>query len=54
MVSDGHKLNHAKCVFATLTFEFLGHKIDGYGLHKSDKVIEAIRDAPMPSTLEEL
>ncbi|KMQ89659.1 hypothetical protein RF55_10687 [Lasius niger] len=40
MVSDGHKLNHAKCVFATLTFEFLGHKIDGYGLHKSDKIYQ--------------
>lgn len=50
----GLKLNRDKCVFATPTVEFLGHKINAQGVHKSDKHIRAIRDAPKPSTPEEL
>lgn len=47
-------LNRAKCVFATPSVEFLGHRIDKFGIHKSDKHIEAIKNAPKPSTPEEL
>lgn len=32
------------------SIEFLDHRIDAKGLHKSDKYIEAIRDAPKPTT----
>lgn len=52
--SYGLQLNRSKCIFATSTVEFLGHKIDSHGVHKSDKHIEAIRDAPKPTTREEL
>ena len=38
----------------TLSVEFLGHKIDAEGVHKSDKHSEAIRNALKPSTREEL
>ncbi|XP_011685199.1 PREDICTED: uncharacterized protein LOC105448375 [Wasmannia auropunctata] len=48
------KLNRDKCIVATTTVEFLGHKIDAQGIHKSDKHIQAIRDAPKPSSPEEL
>lgn len=54
MRSHGLKLNRSKCVFATPSVEFLGHRIDAQGIHKSDKHIEAIRDAPKPTTKEEL
>ncbi|XP_062704044.1 uncharacterized protein K02A2.6-like [Aedes albopictus] len=51
---SGLHLNRAKCVFATSSLDCLGHKIDRHGLHKSDKHVEAIRDAPRPATPEEL
>lgn len=50
----GLRLNRAKCTFATPSVEFLGHKVDAQGLHKSDKHIETIRDARKSSTPEEL
>lgn len=54
LTSHGLILNRDKCVFASPSVEFLGHKIDVHGRHKSDKHIEAIRDSPKPSTPEEL
>jgi len=50
----GLRLNRKKCVFATSAVEFLGHRITPQGIHKSDKHIQAVRDAPKPSTPEEL
>lgn len=50
----GLRLNKDKCVFAASSVEFLGHRIDAQGIHKSDKHIETIRDAPKPRTIEEL
>lgn len=52
--SHGLRLNRSKCVFASPAVEFLGHMIDSQGIHKSDKHIAAVRDAPKPSTPEEL
>lgn len=52
--SYGLRLNRSKYIFVTSTVEFLGHKIDSHGVHKSDKHIETIRDAPKPTTREEL
>ncbi|XP_024868818.1 uncharacterized protein K02A2.6-like [Temnothorax curvispinosus] len=52
--AQGLKLNRAKCTFAAPSVEFLGHRINGEGLHKSDKHIATIRDAPKPSTPEQL
>ncbi|XP_018405038.1 PREDICTED: uncharacterized protein K02A2.6-like [Cyphomyrmex costatus] len=54
MRSHGLRLNRTKCTFASSSVEFLGHKIDGAGVHKSDKHVEAVRDAPLPRTPEEL
>ncbi|XP_058448901.1 uncharacterized protein K02A2.6-like [Malaya genurostris] len=51
---SGLRLNRSKCVFAAPSLECLGHRIDRYGLHKSDKHVAAIRDAPRPTTTEEL
>ena len=51
---QGLRLNRSKCVFAAPTVEFLGHKIDSTGIHKSDKHIEAVRDTPKPTNAEEL
>ncbi|XP_039312438.1 uncharacterized protein K02A2.6-like [Solenopsis invicta] len=48
------RLNRSKCIFASSSVEFLGHRIDEQGIHKSDRHIEAIRDASKPSTPEEL
>ncbi|XP_055542786.1 uncharacterized protein K02A2.6-like [Wyeomyia smithii] len=50
----GLRLNRTKCIFATTALECLGHKIDASGLHKSDKHIAAVRDAPRPSNPDEL
>lgn len=54
MRSCGLKLNMDKCVFATSAVEFLGHVIDGKGIHKSEKHIEAILKAAKPTTVAEL
>ena len=51
---QGLRINRNKCVFAAPAVEFLGHKIDFTGIHKSDKHIEAVRDAPKPTNAEEL
>uniref|UniRef100_A0A182PWJ4 RNA-directed DNA polymerase n=1 Tax=Anopheles epiroticus TaxID=199890 RepID=A0A182PWJ4_9DIPT len=48
------KLNRSKYVFAVPSLECLGHRIDKELLHKSTKHIEAISNAPRPSTPEEL
>lgn len=32
----------------------MGHKIDAHGVHKSDRHVEAVRDAPKPKTREEM
>lgn len=50
----GIHLNRSKCTFAASAVEFLGHKIDAEGIHKSDRHIETIRDAPKPKTPDEL
>lgn len=54
MKLNGLRLNRSKCIFATSSLECLGHRIDRQGLHKSDKHVEAIRDAPRPATPEDL
>ncbi|XP_037930881.1 uncharacterized protein K02A2.6-like [Teleopsis dalmanni] len=51
---SGLRLNKSKCVFATTSVEFLGHRIDAHGVYKSQKHVEAILNAPKPSMVEEL
>ncbi|XP_055908636.1 uncharacterized protein K02A2.6-like [Eupeodes corollae] len=50
----GLKLRRSKCAFLMESVDFLGHRIDGAGIHKLDKHVSAIRDAPQPTTAAEL
>ena len=50
----GLRLNRSKCAFASSSVEFLGHKINAQGVHKSDQHIAVIRNAPKPLTPEDL
>lgn len=54
LTQHGLRLNRAKCIFAAPSVEFLGHKIDANGIHKADSHITAVKEAPKPSTVEEL
>lgn len=48
------KLSRSKCVFPATEVEFLGHIIDFQGIQKAVKHIEAVLNAPKPSTSKEL
>ena len=44
--SAGLTLKKSKCIFGSPSVEYLGHVIDGEGLHPSKNKIRAIREAP--------
>jgi transposase InsO family protein len=50
----GLTLKESKCVFAVSSIEYLGHIIDGQGLHPSPTKIDAIKNAPVPTNVTEL
>ena len=50
----GLTLKKSKCVFAVPLIEYLGHVIDAQGLHPSPSKMEAIRNAPTPTSVTEL
>lgn len=50
----GLHLNKGKFIFAAPAVEFLGHKIGANGIHKSNFHVLAIKEAPKPSSVEEL
>ncbi|XP_072152504.1 uncharacterized protein [Bemisia tabaci] len=50
----GLVLNLSKCKFFLKCIEFLGHLIDGEGLHKLNKHIEAVLQAQLPTSSDEL
>ena len=50
----GLMLNESKCVFASSSIEYLGHIIDGQGLHPSPTKVEAVKRAPVPTNITEL
>ena len=50
----GLMLNESKCVFASSSIEYLGHIIDGQGLHSSPTKVEAVERVPAPSNITEL
>ncbi|KAI8125079.1 hypothetical protein CVS40_4854 [Lucilia cuprina] len=54
LLNLGFKLNMQKCVFAASSIEFLGHKIDDQGIHKSNKHIDTILHSSKPSTTDDL
>ena len=52
--SAGFKLNKTKCKFLQPSVVYLGHKLDGEGLHPTDDKLAAIRDAPRPKDVTTL
>ena len=50
----GIKLNRDKCAFLLPQVEYLGHVIDGQGLHPTEEKVKAIKDAPRPKNVSEL
>jgi len=50
----GLRVRERKCTFLRTAVEYLGHKIDGQGLHTLDKHTAAIREAAAPQDRHEL
>jgi len=46
LLDHGIKVQNSKCVFLSKSVEYLGHTIDGKGLHMSHKIVVAIQKAP--------
>ena len=53
---NDHKLyvKAEKCALFLESVEFLGHKIDGNGLHVESGKVQALVDWPVPTTLTEV
>lgn len=54
LFSSGLKLKRNKCEFLLTNVEFLGHRIDAEGLHKLNKHITPLLEAPQPKNADEL
>ena len=54
MATAGLKLNKTKCEFLLSKVEYLGHLIDGSGLHPTKEKVNAIQEAPQPHNVTEL
>ena len=54
LLTAGFRLNKAKCKFLLKCVTYLGHKIDGEGLHPTEDKLAAIRDAPRPKDVTAL
>ena len=54
LLTAGFRLNKAKCKFLQKCVTYLGHKIDGEGLHPTEDKLAAIRDAPRPKDVTAL
>ncbi len=48
----GLKAKLTKCEFLKVQISFLGHKVDGNGIHTLDDKISAIRNFPRPKSVE--
>ena len=47
-------IKKSKCCMMASSVEYLGHRIDQYGLHPIEGKIQAIQAAPEPKNLSEL
>jgi len=54
LASVGLSVKRSKCKFLVPSTEFLGHPIDGMGIHPLPDKIQAIQQAPTPTYLTEL
>jgi len=52
--SYGIKLNKSKCTFLQPSMEYLGFLVDRDGIHPTKSKVEAIQNAPRPTTVTEL
>ena len=50
----GLQVKYKKCEFMRTSVTYLGHKIDGAGLHPLQNKVQAIKDAPTPQSVPEL
>ena len=46
----GLRLNKSKCFFLRSRIEYLGHIVDGDGLHPTDEKVTALKEAPPPTS----
>jgi len=51
---EGIILKKSKCSFLQTPVDYLGHCIDGEGLHTTDKKVKAVQQAPRPSNPQQL
>lgn len=54
VAAAGLKLHPDKCCFMRRELEFLGHKIGGDGICTAEEKVQAVRDWPTPTNLQEL
>lgn len=54
IATAGLKLNKAKCEFLLPKVVYLGHMIDGNGLHPTKEKVRAVQEAPRPQNITEL
>ena len=52
--SAGFQLKKSKCEFEKSSVQYLGHIIDGEGLHPTEDKLKAVRDAPSPTNVTSL
>ena len=52
--SAGLTLQKSKCIFTATSVEYLGNVIDKNGLHPSPSKVQAIKQAPQPTNVNEL
>ncbi|KAF0712303.1 Uncharacterized protein FWK35_00035850, partial [Aphis craccivora] len=52
--NSGLKVKVEKCKFLKNSIEYLGHILDGNGIHSTEKHIEAIKNVVVPNSLSEL
>ena len=50
----GLRLKQQKCEFMKTSVTYLGHRVDGTGLHPLRNKVQAIKDAPAPESVQEL
>ena len=51
MVKFNVRLKPTKCSFGMTSVEFLGHIFDKNGVHLSEKMVQGIRDIPIPTSV---
>ena len=54
LVRAGVRVNKQKCLFSQSSVEYLGHRIDEYGIHPPVEKVRAIKEAPKPICVKEL